>query len=163
MRYLDLLKSKKCLPKELPKPTEAPFVSSVSDPSRHILKNNRDQDQKSCDRLHEDPDTSTPPAPGPAVCRGCRRLELIDMDGECIAGCVRQLESGPWREEWHRLPADLKYCKDRTTKAPAVKIPDQQINCQAFEYNSVLMATTPESCREWKGEYCQGCTLSIIQ
>ena len=39
----------------------------------------------------------------------------------------------------------------------------RQVNCQAFEHNGVMMATTPESCRQWQGTYCQGCTLSTIQ
>jgi hypothetical protein len=38
-----------------------------------------------------------------------------------------------------------------------------QVNCQGFKHNGVLMATTPDSCLQWQGEFCRGCTLSTIQ
>jgi hypothetical protein len=74
-----------------------------------LLSYNREPNRKSGDRLQDEP-TDGAPAPGPETCRGCERLEVIKVGGECIAGCVRQLVSGSWREEWHRLPADLKRC-----------------------------------------------------
>jgi hypothetical protein len=39
----------------------------------------------------------------------------------------------------------------------------RQVNCQGFEHNGVLIATTPESCRPWQDHYCRGCTLYKIQ
>lgn len=35
----------------------------------------------------------------------------------------------------------------------------RQINCQAYEYNGVLMSTKTEHCLEWQGPYCKGCVL----
>ena len=47
----------------------------------------------------------------PEPCRGCPQSEIIMVDGmEAMAGCVRRLDTGPWSEVWHRLPADLKKC-----------------------------------------------------
>lgn len=46
----------------------------------------------------------------PALCRNCKQFGTIIFLGERISGCVRQLEDGPWLEEWKRLPADLKRC-----------------------------------------------------
>ncbi len=55
------------------------------------------------------------PAPVPPCCHGCNALEIIPGVG---AGCVRPLPGGPWREEWRRLPADLKRCGERQEAAP---------------------------------------------
>ena len=37
------------------------------------------------------------------ICEGCPALELLDIAGDQIPGCVRQLESGPWADEWRRI------------------------------------------------------------
>jgi hypothetical protein len=45
----------------------------------------------------------------PEICQDCTRLEIIADVG---VGCVRVLpESSPWREEWRRIPTDLRACK----------------------------------------------------
>ena len=47
----------------------------------------------------------------PAQCKGCAQCEVIMVDGQPpMAGCVRRLDTGPWAEVWHRLPADLQKC-----------------------------------------------------
>ena len=47
----------------------------------------------------------------PAPCKGCRQSEIIMIEGQSpMAGCVRRLDTGPWAEVWHRLPADLQKC-----------------------------------------------------
>lgn len=46
----------------------------------------------------------------PKDCQKCQQLEMISIDGNPLAGCVKKLEVGRWREEWHRLPADLQGC-----------------------------------------------------
>ena len=46
----------------------------------------------------------------PKPCQNCNRLDVLLIGGKPIAGCVRQLDEGPWQEEWHRLPADLQKC-----------------------------------------------------
>ncbi len=51
----------------------------------------------------------------PSCCHGCDALEIIPGVG---AGCVQPLPGGPWREEWRRLPADLKRCWERQEAAP---------------------------------------------
>ncbi|MDR3629358.1 MAG: hypothetical protein P4L42_03390 [Desulfocapsaceae bacterium] len=54
--------------------------------------------------LHDDQDT-------PIACRGCPKSETITIEGQpAMPGCVRRLDTGPWSEVWHRLPADLKKC-----------------------------------------------------
>ncbi len=123
-----------------------------------------------------EPTTSKTAITGPAICEGCSRLEVIYVAGTPLAGCVREMGSGEWRREWHRLPANLKVCKNRITKAPDAKskIPShggdlsktgteehvrQQFNCQAFEYNGVIMSTHEAFCRQWQGPYCNGCIL----
>lgn len=50
------------------------------------------------------------PVEDPSTCRECNRLELIDG----IPGCVRRLDSGPWREEWRLLPGALDRCPKKT-------------------------------------------------
>ena len=48
----------------------------------------------------------------PAICRSCDRLELVDVAGVTLAGCVNTLpESSPWREEWRRIPSGLTACR----------------------------------------------------
>jgi hypothetical protein len=49
-------------------------------------------------------------SPSLAVCRNCKQLEEIIVCGEHVHGCVRTLKDGPWKEEWHRLPLDMKKC-----------------------------------------------------
>lgn len=47
----------------------------------------------------------------PAPCKGCAQCEVIMIEGQAtMAGCVRRLDTGPWAEVWHRLPADLQRC-----------------------------------------------------
>ena len=47
----------------------------------------------------------------PTPCKGCAQCEVIMVDGQPpMAGCVRRLDTGPWSEVWHRLPADLQKC-----------------------------------------------------
>lgn len=46
----------------------------------------------------------------PAPCQGCNKLEVLVIAGNPVAGCISDLENGPWREEWQRLPANLQKC-----------------------------------------------------
>jgi hypothetical protein len=77
---------------------------------------------------------------------GQLKVEPADMLTDDIRHCIKEN-----KKELIRLLLDKKH---RTTS--------RQIVCKAFEYNGVLMATTPESCCEWQGPYCIGCELVTI-
>ena len=100
----------------------------------------------------------------PARCRGCRQLETITLDGQpAMFGCVQQTPGGEYAETWRRIPDGMQACFGKQPSRPDQSEPRRQINCQAFEFNGVMMATTPESCRQWQSGYCSGCHLQIIQ
>lgn len=44
------------------------------------------------------------------TCHDCLSHELLPITGKDVAGCVRRLDSGPWREEWRRIPEGLTNC-----------------------------------------------------
>ena len=46
----------------------------------------------------------------PNPCRGCRRLEIIEIMGKRVPGCLYQITEGEWGEGWKRLPEDLTTC-----------------------------------------------------
>jgi hypothetical protein len=47
----------------------------------------------------------------PTTCQGCPALELLDVAGVMVAGCVKTLPSAsPWREEWRKIPEGLTTC-----------------------------------------------------
>ena len=46
----------------------------------------------------------------PALCQNCNKLEILLIAGSPVAGCVKKLAFGSWREEWHRMPEDLRKC-----------------------------------------------------
>lgn len=50
----------------------------------------------------------------PISCEGCPALELLDVAGVMVAGCVKTLPpSSPWAEEWLRIPEGLTACPDK--------------------------------------------------
>lgn len=54
----------------------------------------------------------------PISCEGCPALELLDVAGVMVAGCVKTLPpSSPWAEEWRRIPEGLTACPDKPRQA----------------------------------------------
>jgi hypothetical protein len=54
-------------------------------------------------------------------CEGCHSLELLDIAGVMVAGCVKTLApSSPWAEEWRRIPEGLTDCKTFRPKEPII-------------------------------------------
>lgn len=48
---------------------------------------------------------------GPTTCQGCPALELLDVAGVMVAGCVKTLPpASPWRKEWRKIPEGLTTC-----------------------------------------------------
>jgi len=46
----------------------------------------------------------------PPPCRDCRRLDIIEIMGEHVPGCLYRITEGEWEEGWKRLPEDLEIC-----------------------------------------------------
>ena len=52
----------------------------------------------------------------PSACPNCLSLELQDIAGVKVPGCVMALPgSSPWREEWRMIPCGLMTCKRKQT------------------------------------------------
>ncbi|MCK9296119.1 MAG: hypothetical protein M0P70_13655 [Desulfobulbaceae bacterium] len=52
----------------------------------------------------------------PKPCQNCLSLELQDIAGVTVPGCVMALPgSSPWREEWRMIPSGLMTCKRKQT------------------------------------------------
>lgn len=51
----------------------------------------------------------SPRQTAPAICHGCTRLEVIEILGGMVAGCL-YLAPGQYFDGWRRLPADLSEC-----------------------------------------------------
>lgn len=45
----------------------------------------------------------------PAPCQRCKRLEVIQIMGAAVSGCLYHA-AGPYPDGWQRLPADMKKC-----------------------------------------------------
>jgi hypothetical protein len=46
----------------------------------------------------------------PPPCRDCRRLEILEIMGSPVPGCLYPISEGEWRQGWKRLPEDLRIC-----------------------------------------------------
>ena len=78
----------------------------ITDEIRQAIKEHKQELVRllSGDLVKDDQDT-------PAACQGCPQSEVIKVEGkEAMPGCVRRLDTGPWSEVWHRLPANMKKC-----------------------------------------------------
>lgn len=54
----------------------------------------------------------------PFPCQGCPALEVIDVAGASLAGCVKSLPpASPWREEWRPIPAGMTRCPEKPREA----------------------------------------------
>lgn len=50
----------------------------------------------------------------PTICQGCPALEILDVAGALLPGCVRSLPpASPWAEEWKPVPVGLTICPDK--------------------------------------------------
>ncbi len=99
MKYLARLKSETTLLKELPKLSKGDneaFGSFGSPPNRHILKNELSV-------------TTDPLFGSAAVCQGCPQLEIMEIMGKPVSGCL-YTAPGEYPDGWRRLPDSLKKC-----------------------------------------------------
>ena len=46
----------------------------------------------------------------PTTCSNCDRLELVEIMGADVPGCLYEVPGAEFSEGWKRLPADMKKC-----------------------------------------------------
>lgn len=46
----------------------------------------------------------------PPPCRGCGRLEIVEIMGTAVSGCLYQVADSEFAAGWKRLPVDIEKC-----------------------------------------------------
>ncbi|MFH0782521.1 MAG: hypothetical protein V2B20_11315 [Pseudomonadota bacterium] len=103
MKWLDRLKGEEHPLEVLPKLTKDPCDSFGSTMGRHIPENESGfQVSKPAEAVGLDS--------VPDICRGCDRIEIVNIMGKPIPGCVYPITSGAWTEGWRKVRKDLNKC-----------------------------------------------------
>jgi len=92
--------------------TPLPFGGSVSTPkdlfSPIIIENIGEMAL-----FHENKPLARTAKTDKRLCEECPSFEVLvvgNVGNEPLPGCVRKMDSGPWGEEWRRLPDALELC-----------------------------------------------------
>jgi len=103
MKWLDRLKDEEHPLEVLPKLPKDPYDSFGSTKGRHIPENESDSQVSK-------PAEAIELKLAPAICRACDRIEIVNIMGKPIPGCVYPITSGPWAEGWRKVRKDMRKC-----------------------------------------------------
>ncbi len=149
---------------------------AVAEPQKQkiILRSGeRPTPKKSVDQSTDQPDqlaTTPKSAPGDLTqCRGCGAKTMWTWNGEPLCPDCQAKEPPSENKAtnaggFHRCTCGGTMHTDSAGRHVCATCRRfRQVVCRAFEHNGCMMSTSSKHCREWRGDYCRGCTLSTVQ